>query len=176
MSLRSASYLFCGGLAWLVVVYRLRDLRRKRDDFAHWALLVATFAGGAAYFLITPQVYLRFDALAGIPNLAVLVTYSFIMVFSAAIVTMLLLWTYPAGWAWRFVRGRLVFYAAAQAATAVAFALADTPAERPVDFDARYGGEPAVGTFLLVFVGSFGYGLVSMARLGWRYAPVSGST
>ncbi len=175
MSGRTLTFLCIGGLAWTVGLHRALDLRHKPRDYALWALVASALLPGTAFFLAVEPVYRSFDALTGVPNLAILVMYGCGVVFSATMLTAMLLWTHEPRQAWPRIRTYLVAYGVVLADLVVFFTLADVPAEHPRDFTTHYGSRPLVAAFLLVFVSAFGYSLINIVLLGWRYAPLAGS-
>jgi hypothetical protein len=155
----------CGLFAWVAAVYKLSAVRRDRRNDALNLLAAAIAFPGTAFILAAPGVYEVVDRWAGIPNLATLLVYSFITIYCIAALTMLRLWQFPPRQVWPRVRRMVVVYTLALIAMATLFAVCRVDREHPLDFDAYYGPDPVVGTFLLIYTATFGYGLVA---IGWR--------
>ncbi|MEV5595669.1 MAB_1171c family putative transporter [Streptomyces sp. NPDC052496] len=169
-------YLCSGAVAWAVVAFKTRAWLRDRGN-SDLGLTCVMSAGVATVFVFsTPSVYLWFDRLTGVPNLAMVLLCSSVVVFAAAAFVLLLRWssgTDDAGRARARTRSR-----AAVGAVAVAWAVAVTcfavgrpdDVEHPRDFSTAYAGSPGVLAFLMLYLAIFGTSLVGLGVLCPRYA------
>lgn len=175
-------YLSICALAWIVVVFKLRALRRDAST-GLLVLALATALPATAFGIAAPGVYRAIDRATGVANLATLGVYVFISGFSACAMVLALLWTPPeerssGRTVWEAaprvrdrLRRRLLVFAVALPAMVVLFLAAGrlTP-ETPLVFDTTFATRPAVAAFLAIYQGLFGYALVDIGRVCWKHA------
>ena len=163
-----------GVLASLAALcYKLPDLLRdpKSPMLRAFCAAVASLLWGFTF--ATPVIYVSFDRLVGVPNLARLMMHTGIMALSAALQRLLLYWAYPAEEAAARARRRVGGFLLAVATMTVLFILAPVDQDT-TDFTTRYGAAPFVPWYLAVYLGYFGIALADIARLSNRYATFSG--
>ncbi|WP_377267196.1 MAB_1171c family putative transporter [Peterkaempfera sp. SMS 1(5)a] len=178
----NAVYLAICVLAWTVVVFKLRALRRDAST-GLLVLALATALPATAFGIAAPVVYRALDRAAGVPNLATLGVYVFISGFSASAMVLALLWTPPdersgERTVWEAaprvrdrLRRRLLVFAVALPTMAVLFLTSGRLApETPLVFDTTFAGRPTVAAFLAIYQLLFGYALLDIGRVCWRHA------
>jgi membrane-associated phospholipid phosphatase len=166
-------YPLTGVIAWIAFLYKLRDLRHdpKSPMLRSFCAALASVAYGLTF--ATPVVYVTFDRLVGVPNLARLMMHVGIMSFSASVQRLLLHWAYPGDDARARAARRIWVYVAAVAALTTLFILAPVDVDT-VDFTTRYGDDRYIGWYMTVYIGYFGVALADIMRLCWRYAKAAG--
>lgn len=158
---------------WIALLYKLRDLRRDRDNPVLRALCTALFFPALAFTVATPALYAPIDRAVGFPNLSKLWVHGSLVVFGAAVQRLLLFWAYPPQDARPKVRRRVVTAGAVLATMTVLLVLA--PVDRPTgEFAETYATTPYVAEYLLVYLTTVGVSLAEIARLCRRYARISG--
>jgi hypothetical protein len=159
-------------LALVALAYKIPPLLRDPHSPTRRALVALLACLVWAPLVNTPFVYVRFDALTGVPNLARLVAHYGIIGFAVSVQILLLHWTVerpPPRRTWL----RLITVAAAGVAMAVLFVLAPLDTSLTSDFTARYGNAPYVGAYMLVYLGYFVVALADILRLSWRFARLT---
>ncbi|MEQ4302037.1 MAB_1171c family putative transporter [Plantactinospora sp. B6F1] len=162
---KSGIFLFCAGVAWIAVSYKLVALARNPRNLNLWVLTLCIALPAAGFTMAVPAVYTSVNRLFGVPNLASLLVYGCIVGYSITALVMLMLWHMPAAEALPRARVLAVFYGLVLVTMAVLFAFSGATVEAPSDFDDVYGPRPVGGTFLLVYVSAFAFGLGVAA---WR--------
>lgn len=160
-------------VAWITFFYKFLDLSRGWDNRGKRAVCLALFFPAVAFTIATPPIFAPIDRLIGFPNLAKLLVHGSLVLFSATVQRMLLLWTYPPEEAAPRVRRRGVWAGIVIALMAVLLIAA--PVDRPTpDFTQVYATTPWVAEYLLVYLSAVGAGLAEISRLCWRYAQAAG--
>ncbi|GIG92424.1 MAB_1171c family putative transporter [Plantactinospora endophytica] len=162
---KSGIFLFCAAVAWIAVGYKVAALARNPRNLNLWILTLCIALPAAGFTMAITAVYTAVSRLFGVPNLASLLVYSCIVGYSITALIMLMLWHMPAAEALPRARVLVVFYGLVLVAMAVLFAFSGATVESPSDFDDIYGPRPVGGTFLLVYVSAFAFGLGVAA---WR--------
>ncbi|MGP3949921.1 MAB_1171c family putative transporter [Streptomyces sp. 7N604] len=164
-------YGFLAIVTWSAFFYKLKDLARdwRNKELRLLCLAIATFA--APFVFASPAIYVRVDALLGIPNIATLIIYTSVAICNVSFLALLVSWA-TAQSAVRLWHRILVGYAGATIiAMALLFSLGRVDdAEHPIDFDVHYADTPYITEFLLVYKLLFTIGMVGLIRLCWRYA------
>ena len=145
----------------------LPAIRRPQQRWLCAALLA--FALGLTFDV--PAVYVHFDNLVHVPNLANLVEHTFAILGVFALLTVLR--DISAGQdhtSWLRVRGLLLVIA--MVASAVFFVAAPVSTEA-VNFTARYGGVPQIAAYWSITIGYFGVSLFELANLVLRHSRQS---
>ncbi|GAA3771030.1 hypothetical protein GCM10022225_67710 [Plantactinospora mayteni] len=145
--------------------YKVAALARNPRNLNLWVLTLCIALPAAGFTMAVPAVYTAVSRFFGVPNLASLLVYSCIVGYSITALVMLMLWHMPAAEALPRARVLAVFYGLVLVAMAVLFANSGATVEAPSDFDDIYGPRPVGGTFLLVYVSAFAFGLGVAA---WR--------
>lgn len=166
----------CAALCALAFLYKLRDVRHRRDDPALLALLVAFSCKGVSFTLSTPLVARKVDAALGVDDLGALGIHLFGGVASsAAFLTAIVHWVYPRGEARRRALVRLLA-AAAVAVVMVGLWIAAKHGsqQRSAHYLLQNAHRPVVSAYLLLYVSAFGSGMTEIIRLCVRYGRVAG--
>ncbi|MEV4641690.1 MAB_1171c family putative transporter [Actinoplanes sp. NPDC049548] len=159
-------------LALIALAYKIPPLVRDPRSPTRRALVALLACLMWAPLVNTPFVYLRFDAVTGVPNLARLIAHYGIIGFAVSVQILLLHWTVerPAPhrtWI------RLLAVTTAAAAMAVFFVLAPLDVSLTSEFTARYGDAPYMAAYMLVYLGYFVIALVDILRLSWRFTGLT---
>jgi hypothetical protein len=169
----SILYPLCAILAWLAAFYKLPSLRRQKD--ASLLALCAAFMLLAATFTIsTPTIWLHIDRLAGYPNISALLSQGCVIIFTAALQVLLLLWLNSRDDAWAKIRPRSLAFAVVLAVMAALFLLAPAAPENPTDFAVSNAEEPYYAAYLLLYAAAFAVMQIEVIRLCVRYARSCG--
>jgi hypothetical protein len=159
-------------LALIALAYKIPPLIRDPRSPARRALVAMLACLAWAPAMNTPFVYVRFDELTGVPNLARLIAHYGIVGFAVSVQLLLLHWTVaspPRRSTWL----RLLAVAATTAAMAVFFVLAPLDVSLTGEFTVRYGDAPFMAEYMLVYLGYFVLALVDILRLSWRFAGLT---
>lgn len=159
-------------LALIALAYKIPPLLRDPRSPTRRALVAMLACLAWAPLVNTPFVYVRFDALVGVPNLARLIAHYGIIGFAVSVQMLLLHWTVerpPLRSTWI----RLSAVATAVVAMAVFFVLAPLDVSLTSDFTARYGNAPYMAAYMLVYLGYFVVALVDILRLSWRFTGLT---
>ncbi|GAA2385685.1 hypothetical protein GCM10010170_095680 [Dactylosporangium salmoneum] len=150
----------------------MRDLRRDPANPALIALTLARLFPALSFTFATPALYLAFDRVTGVANLASLMVYLLIVANSVTAQVLLLLWSRPAGTARAAARRRLAGFGVVMAAMVALFLAASHPGEHAIDFDVTFARQWSTATFLVVYLAAFAVGLALSARMTWRFSRV----
>lgn len=157
-----------GVLAWAVGLYKALHL--IREPSLQRACVVGIIVVPATSYLVAwPWMYVRVDALVGVPNVATVIVYTGIIGFAVCAQTWVAAVVDPPERAWRRLRPWLAAYAAAWVAMVVLFILAPVDAEA-TDFDATFATTRFIPAFLTVYFAAFASGLINAGVLCWRAA------
>ncbi|MEH1015054.1 MAB_1171c family putative transporter [Micromonospora sp. CPCC 206060] len=170
MASHTTAFLTCAATAWTAAGYKLAALRHDPRNPALWALTACIVLPAFGFTMAVPEVYTTVNELLGTPNMASLLVYGCIVGYSVVALIMLMLWHLPTAEARRRGRRLLLFYAVVLTVMAVLFRRTGATVEHPDDFDLVYGPDRMGGTFLLVYVSAFGYGLATAAWRGRQFA------
>jgi hypothetical protein len=159
-------------LAMVALAYKIPPLVRDPRSPTRRALVAMLACLAWAPLVNTPFIYVRFDALTGVPNLARLIAHYGIIGFAVSVQILLLHWTVerPSP---RSTWIRLVAVATAVVAMAVFFVLAPVDVSLTGEFTARYGDAPFMAEYMLVYLGYFVVALVDILRLAWRFTGLT---
>jgi hypothetical protein len=169
----SVLYPCCAVLAWLAAFYKLPRLRRQ-PDASLITLCVAFMLLAATFTISTPAIWLRIDRLVGYPNISALLSQGSVIIFTAVLQVLLLLWLNSRQVAWAKIRPRSLAFAMALAAMAILFLLAPKAPENPTDFAVDNAGQPYYAAYLLLYVAAFAVMQIEVIRLCGRYARSCG--
>lgn len=158
-------------VAVIALAYKIPALLRDPRSPTRRALVAMLACLVWAPTMNTPAVYLAFDRLVGVPNLARLVAHAGILGFAVSVQILLLHWTVPQPGAAR-TWIRLASVAAAATAMTVLFLLAPVD-ESTTEFTVRYGDAPYIDQYMMVYLGYFAVALVDIMRLSWRYSRLT---
>lgn len=172
--LHTLGYALAGTLMLAVVASKARALSLEPTNVRVLGLAAAHLALATAFVSAIPAPYRAIGRLTGVPNLATLVVYSGVAISLGAAVVCHHALEMPRWRARAAGRRHLVVTAAAVAAMAVLFALADVhDAPHPLDFDAHYARDPFAVAFQLVWWSAYSTNLVHLARVCRRAARAS---
>ena len=159
-------------LALVALAYKIPPLLREPRSPTRRALVAMLACLAWAPLVNTPFVYVRLDALAGVPNLARLIAHYGIIGFAVSVQMLLLHWTVerpPPRSTWI----RLLVVATAVVAMAVFFVLAPLDVSLTSEFTDRYGNAPYMAAYMLVYLGYFLVALVDILRLSRRFVSLT---
>lgn len=154
-------------LAWGFVVGKLLRWRRRGStaSLTLWTVLISL---AVSFTVSAPWPYHAIAEVTGVPNIGRLLSHILMIVAAwGTLVMMLKLGKTPG-------RRHLWWPALTIVALSVVFSLADTPVDDP-RFAGRYGGIPWVLEYWLVFMAGLVPAFVTITRLCWRYAELSGT-
>ncbi len=158
-------------LLWAGTLYHLRRLHRSPNNpilrclmLIFPSLLVAVTVGRAS-------VYLAVDELLGVSNAARFLQHAFALV-ALCVVQILMQYTSwgSAAEAGPAIRSRVVAAVVVLALMLTAFALASLGTEAPKDFVGRYGTQPWIVLYLLLYSSYLGVACVDVVRICHRHA------
>ncbi|TLS46115.1 hypothetical protein FE633_11260 [Streptomyces montanus] len=160
-------------ITWTAFFFKVKDLARDwgNKELRLLCLAISTFA--IPFFFAAPAVYVRVDALLGIPNVATLIIYTSVAICLTSFLALLVSWA-SAQSKMRLHHRLLVGYAVATIIAMTTFFFLGTvnDGEHPVNFDVYYAGAPYISQFLLVYQVLYGISMVGLIRLCWRYSTV----
>jgi drug/metabolite transporter (DMT)-like permease len=126
--------------------------RCQRRNYDLLLLALAARFPSVAFICAAPVVYVRLDRWAGVPNLATVVVYSFIVLFSSTVQVLLLRWVNQPEQARRKIRWRVPTMCLVLATMITLFFLATGDRTEPVNFDISYATSPLIAGFLAVYL------------------------
>ncbi|MDN3057869.1 MAB_1171c family putative transporter [Streptomyces hygroscopicus] len=159
--------------SYAALVYRLFQIRRSRRETAYRTLVITlalqslTFTMGA--------VAMGSDRFLGVGNLAILVMHLSAVAFCVSAQIILLRWATDAEEAGRKARYWLITGIGLTVLLTALFLVADGPGRPASDFNTG-SGQPAVLTYLLVFMVSQAVPCVTILRQCGRYARMASKT
>ncbi|WP_326553489.1 MAB_1171c family putative transporter [Micromonospora sp. NBC_01813] len=165
-------YVICALAGWLAFGYKLRDLRRDPDNRVLRAMVYAFFAFAAGVTFAVQPVARVLEQTTGLANLAKLLAHAGVMAVAANSEILLLFLALPPAVAARRARIRII-------ASTVVFGLltalwATTVASGgPVRLVVEHAADPAVATYLVVYLCVFVFYAADLARLCWRFSQVT---
>jgi hypothetical protein len=164
------------GICALAFLYKSRDLRPGRRDPALLALLIAFLFKGISFTLSTAVVSAAVDKYSGVPNLGALgIHLTGGVTSSAAFLSALVFWVYPAEQAWPKVRRRMLLFGLVAVTMFVLWYVAGSGSrERSPHYLLQNAQRPVVAAYLLLYVTAFAAGMAEIVRLGRRYAKSAG--
>ncbi|MFE3139716.1 MAB_1171c family putative transporter [Streptomyces scopuliridis] len=148
----------------------LRDLRKGPRDPALKALAFTYFFSALSYAISLTPVWVRIDSTFGIPNVAVPLAQSCVILVFALQATVLAYWTKEPAAAAR--RAKFLFSIGVIVITGmvILFAMLTPVATRPVDFSLYYAHDPAFQAYLLLYMCTYTVAEIYLARVCWKYA------
>ncbi|NLU71838.1 hypothetical protein HCC61_03915 [Streptomyces sp. HNM0575] len=176
MDLKNVFFPASAGICALAFLYKSRDLRPGRRDPALLALLIAFLFKGISFTLSTAVVSAAVDKYSGVPNLGALgIHISGGVTSSAAFLSALVFWVYPAELAWPKVRRRIVLFGLVAVTMFVLWYAAGSGAqERSPHYLLQNVHRPVVAAYLLLYVTAFAAGMAEIVRLGAKYSKSAG--
>ncbi|MFB8025914.1 MULTISPECIES: MAB_1171c family putative transporter [unclassified Streptomyces] len=159
--------LIIAGAGFLVL---LRDVKRDRRDIALVALAASFLASALSYAVSITWVWVRIDALFGVPNIVVPLAQSFVIVVFALQGIVITYWSKPHAEARRRSRQLLILGAVVIVGMAVLFTLLTPATQRPTDFALYYAHDPAYQGYVLLYFGTYTVAEIYLARSCWKYA------
>ncbi|MER8062707.1 MULTISPECIES: MAB_1171c family putative transporter [unclassified Streptomyces] len=171
--MRDALYLSIAASAWTAAAYKARAWLRDRENTSLALISGMIAAIGLLLAFSSPRLYIAFDDVVGVANLAMAIIYSSAVLFVIGARTLMLDWmknTRQADPA-QGRRRTLLTIAAAWTGALVAFSLGRPDSvEHPEDFATVYADAPGVVTFLAIYLILFGTCMASLGSLCRRYA------
>jgi hypothetical protein len=158
-------------IAWLLVVMKYRHMRRDRDNPSQRALLAVFLFLALAFTTGTPRIWSLIDSYSRYGDLATLYAQTFVICATAALLALLIFWSYPPERARPRIYLRLTLIALALATMIVLFVAVDRTHSREASQLARwYAASAGYDGYLLVYQGVFAATMLDMIILCTRYA------
>nr|WP_147460074.1 MAB_1171c family putative transporter [Actinokineospora cianjurensis] len=155
----------CAVLCFTALGYRVIASWRNRRDPAVVALIVALLAEGIGWVLAVPQIAAAFDDSTGVPNLAVLLMHVLAVgLFTPSMLVLLVYWSHPPEQAWPRARRRIAYAVVVSAALIALWVYAAVEQHSETYLPENYT-RPAVAIYTLVYVITFGAGLIEIFRM-----------
>lgn len=168
----SALLASAAGMCWLAATVRMLKLRNRSSAPEHWALWGAIFGLAAALTTQVPPVYLQLGTVTGVPNVALLVGHSLVLIAAWSATVLLLYSTLPAEKAASTARRRMLILVVGLASMTALFVR--TPArEQTLEYAATYGHLSSVTEYYLIYLSFMGLAALDIGRLCWRYARLA---
>ncbi|MFJ9580800.1 MAB_1171c family putative transporter [Streptomyces sp. NPDC101191] len=160
-------------ITWSAFFFKAKDLARDwgNKELQLLCLAISTFA--APFGFAAPAVYVRVDALLGIPNIATLIIYTSVAICLTSFLALLVSWS-SAQSNVRLRHRLIVGYAIATIVAMTTFFFLGTvdDAEHAIDFDVHYAQTPYISAFLLVYQCLFTVSMFGLIVLCWRYSKI----
>ncbi|MFC0435095.1 MAB_1171c family putative transporter [Kutzneria buriramensis] len=163
----------CAAMWWLAVAFMLPSWREKADDPAFRGLLFVFICKAIALTLANSHVLAAIDHGLGVPNIAILLQHlTGGVAFTAAVLVVLVHWSFPPDKARRAAQIRVVAGVAAAFVLVALWLLTDTNVSgRLTHYLVANADRPSGAAYLLVYTAMFSLGLVEIVRICWRYTP-----
>jgi len=159
-------------LSWAAVAYRTGAAWRSQPAPGQRALWLTLLCVALALTVLLAPLYLAFDRVLGVPNLARLVGHGFVVGAAWSVQVFLNALTYPAPVARTRNRQAALLFVVALSGLGFLFAHAPV-AQESLDFTGTYAQAPYVLEYRLLFSAYLGWALGVVAVLCWRYASLS---
>ncbi|GLZ33951.1 hypothetical protein Lesp02_61390 [Lentzea sp. NBRC 105346] len=171
-SAKNILFVSCAVLWWIALAITLTGFRKKSANPAYRALLVAFASKGIALTLAHSALLSGISRWSGVANLGILLQHLFGgIVFTAAVLVILVFWSYPPERARRMARVRVAACAGAAVVLILLWAITSSNLTgRTVDYLVQTSSRPVGAAYLLVYTAAMGIGLVEIARLCWGSA------
>jgi hypothetical protein len=157
-------------LVWAAAIYKLPAVRRAPGNLRLRALWLTLVVVASALTVLVPPIYVAFDQLAGVPNLARLVGNSLVLCGGFGGQAVMCLLDDDQAAALHRVRVRVLWLAGSLVLMTVFFVLAPLDAEVTTRFTVVYADAPFMLEYRLVFLAFLGVALIDVARLSSHYA------
>jgi hypothetical protein len=157
-------------LMWTAAVYKLPAVRCAPANLMLRALWLTLVVLASALTMLIPPIYVAFDQLVGVPNLARLVGNGLVLCAGFGGQAVMCLLDGDQAAALRRVRVRAVWLAASLTLMTVFFVLAPVDIETTTRFTVVYTGAPFMVEYRLVFLAFLGGALTDVARLSRHHA------
>ncbi|MBA0126098.1 hypothetical protein H0B56_11155 [Haloechinothrix sp. YIM 98757] len=168
----TALYSLCAAGAWVAAGYKLSATRKLRDPTVA-AVCVTLALMGMVFTASIPPLRVWLDHQLTSVNLGVLLTLLCVVAFSTSAQVMLLLWTNTPENARGAVRNRLIALAGVVVLITVLY-LGAHPGPHDHSFSRSSAGSLGYAACLLIYLAALGIAMLAIARLGWRYARLTG--
>ncbi|MGV9248687.1 MAB_1171c family putative transporter [Streptomyces sp. NPDC003710] len=163
----------CAVLALLALLYKLSALRRCPTDPALRALCAVLAFSGASFVLAQPVVWSHIDHLLNYPNIAALLAQCCVILLITSEQVLLAHWNHPPAQARRSGRLRIAAASAILAVLIAVFLTLNPRDQRPEGFTLYYVHRPLYGLYLLLYIATYTYGQIEVARRSRQYAALS---
>ncbi|MEV0119058.1 MAB_1171c family putative transporter [Streptomyces sp. NPDC050844] len=173
---KSIVFPLLAALCWAAFFYKCRGLKPGRRDPALLALLAAFALKGTAFALATPEIARAVDRQSGISDIAALAIHLLGgVVFSTAVLLVLLFWAHEPERAWPKAQWRISIAVIMMVTMLSLWIVASSEASgRSTHYLLQNIHRPVVAAYSLLYVGALLVALFEIARLCWRYAKVAG--
>ncbi|TLQ39377.1 MAB_1171c family putative transporter [Streptomyces marianii] len=160
----------CLGIAGTGFLLLLRDMSKHRRNPALVALGFTYGFSALSYAISLTWVWVRIDGVFGVPNIAVPIAQSCVVLVLALQASVLAYWSKPADAARRRTRHLLLAAGLVIAAMGVLFNLLTPTAQRPTDFSLYYAHDPYFQAYLFLYIGVYTAAELYLVRSCWKYA------
>ncbi|MEU3555674.1 MAB_1171c family putative transporter [Streptomyces fragilis] len=149
------SWIFYGAAAVLLagVAAQWPGVRALRQDPLRRSIASVALLGSCCFALAAPPTIAVINRITSVPNAAAPLTYSAMMAFSAASLSLMIRWyggsTHRAR---RAIRACGTAYVAVAVALFSLFAAGEAPVARPTDFDTYYSTTPAIRELIVLYL------------------------
>lgn len=158
-------------IAWVMVVVKYRHVRRDRGDPTQAALLAVFVFLALAFTTGSPHVWSLINGYSRYGDLATLYAQTFVVCAMAALLVLLILWSYPPQRARPQIYLRLALVFLALTVMATLFGTVDRTHSRDATRLARwYAASPGYTAYLLVYQAVFAATMLDIIVLCARYA------
>lgn len=157
------------GLCWVAATLRLPILRRDSSSPGHRALSLSLFGLALALTTQVPQVYLWLGAVTRVPNIAIPLGHTAVLLAAWAATVLLLHATNPPAVASAKAFRRLAVLLAGVAAMVGLFVSSRSDVQ-VLDYVTQYGRRSPVAAYYLIFLAFLAAAAMDIGRLCWRYA------
>jgi hypothetical protein len=166
----SAAYAVLAISGWLAFLHRLRFIPSGWQSRSLRGMLLAqgSFALGVTFAV--PQVAVAVNESTGVPNLAKLLAHTGVFAFRLGSEAQLLYWAYPTGEAWPRFRRLLITLGASYLGLVGLFSLGNSG---DVQFTVEYAQNDYVAAYLILYIFSFMWYMVNLARLCARFGRIA---
>ncbi|MEO3976911.1 MAB_1171c family putative transporter [Streptomyces sp. CAU 1734] len=160
----------CLAIAGTGFLFLLRDLGKRPRNPALVALAFTYGFSALSYAIAMTWVWVRIDGFFGVPNIAVPLSQSCVIMVFALQATVLAYWSRPVGEARRRARFLLLTAGVVIAVMAVLFTLLTPTAQRPTDFSHYYAHDPFFQAYMTLYLTTYTVAEVYLMRSCWKYA------
>ncbi|MFI1012576.1 MAB_1171c family putative transporter [Streptomyces sp. NPDC020965] len=160
------------GTGFLLLLKDLRTGWRKPDqrDPALIALALTYLFSSLSYAISLTPVWVRIDGVFGVPNIAVPLAQSCVMLVFGLQASVLAFWTKPPAAAARRARWLLTGAITVILLMATLFSMLTPVSPRPTDFTLYFAHDPIFQAYLLLYMGAYSVAQIYLARVCWKYA------
>lgn len=173
MPVNSVLYPTCAAISLIALLYRLPDLRRKREP-SLTALCVFFGVSVATFLLSTPGIWSTIDTAIGVPNLSGMLAQCAAVGIAVSEQAVVLAWEYP----WNRAKPQISIRVSLLLCVLITMAILyskTVPAmvDSPTLFAVDSVHIPTYAAYLCVYLAAFIASSAEAARLSWRYSRIA---